>query len=529
MSIEEWLDLPDLIDKVQELLELGFFDEAQKLLDQYKEVFQSDWEIYFLYSRLFTEQNMPRRAIPFLLNGLRLDRENADCLLGLFYAHAMMDQVKKGGKFILKAQKHHPYNELVWSALIWYYTEINNPQKAVFCFEEAQKINQNNPETFRNAGLAYDHMGRFDEAQKCYLAALEINPAFDEARDLLADHFIFINKNSEAVKLYEEALKSSPKNIRLMSKLVFSLSQNEQFDKAAAAAKKTISLYPNSIVGYIDLAYVHLNTDRIEDAVIMAQKAISIAPIDTEGYRVMGIALSEKEDFENAEEYFAKAIELDPQNADVLRDYYQHLRSAGRYEEMIKIVNKVIELERPYCTEDYCFLADYYRGESQNLKAFHYLNRAYKTMPSEKELLPPMIGILFERGHIKYGLSVFAGFVEKSGGWNDSIMKPFTQNKILRDRFNQEGLRFLRFTGERTVEFRRYIFKYYLSRFAFMYYTIIVCALLFPAVVLFGLTGAVSVAAFYGISLGIMKLYKIRSHKKMLDTAEQAVLAKGIG
>ena len=527
MSIEEWLDLPDLIDKVQELLELGFFEDAQKLLDQYKNVYESDWEIYFLYSRLFAEQNMPRIAIPFLLDGLRIERDNVDCLLGLFYAHAMMDQVKKGGKFILKAQKHHPCNELVWSALIWYYTEINNPQKAILCFEEAVKISRDNPETFRNAGMAYNQLGRFEDARKCYLIALEINPAFDEARDLLADHFIFINEAQEAVKLYEEALKNSPKNIHLMSKLVFCFSQNDQLDKAAAAAKKTITLYPNSLIGYIDLAYVHLNTDRIEDAVAMAQKAINVAPIDTEGYRVMGIALSEKDDFEGAEEYFAKAITLDPENIEALRDYYHHLRNAGKYGEMINVVDKVIKLEHPYCTEDYCFLADYYRGKSQNLKAFHYLNRAYKSMPSEKELLPPMIGILFERGHIKYGLSAFARFVEKSGGWNDSVMKPFMQNKVLRDRFNQEGLRFLRFTGERPVEFRRYIFRHYLSRFAFMYYTIILCALLFPAAVLFGLHGAAGVGVFYGISLVIMKLYKIRRHKKIIDIAEQTILAKG--
>ncbi|MCL2688330.1 MAG: tetratricopeptide repeat protein [Chitinispirillia bacterium] len=527
MSIEEWLDLPDLIDKAQELLELGFFEEAQKLLDQYKDVYSNDWEIHFLYSRLFAEQNMPRAAIRFLLNGLRIERDNVDCLLGLFYAHAMMDQVKKGGKFLLKAQKHHPYNELVWSALIWYYTEINNPQKAIFCFEEAVKINQDNPETFRNAGIAYSQLGRFEDMQKCYQKTLDINPAFEEARDLLADHFIFINKADEAVKLYDEALKNSPKNIHLMSKLVFCFSQNNQLDKATAAAKKTISLYPNSLIGYIDLAYVHLNTERIEDAIIMAQKAINVAPIDTEGYRVMGIALSEKNDFEGAEKYFEKAITLDPENIEALRDYYHHLRNADKYEEMIAIVNKVIELEHPYCTEDYCFLADYYRGESQNLKAFHYLNRAYKSMPSEKELLPPMIGIMFERGHIKYGMSAFAEFVEKSGGWNDSIMRPFMQNKVLRDRFTQEGLRFLRFTGERHVEFRKYIFRHYLSRFAFIYYTVILCALMFPASVLFGLRGAAAVTLIYGASLGIIKLYKIRRHKKIIDAAEEALQAIG--
>ncbi|MDR0306479.1 MAG: tetratricopeptide repeat protein [Chitinispirillales bacterium] len=528
MSLEEWLDLPELVDKVQELLELGFLEDAKKLLDQYSQVFHNYWEVYFLYSRVFTEQNMPRKAVLFLLDGLRLDRTNADCLLGLFYAHAMMDQVKKGGKFLLKAQKHHPQNELILSALIWYYIEINQSQKAVLCFKQAQEINTNNPETFRNGGIAYDRLGRYEEAENCYKTALEINPGFDEARDLLAELFIFTNRTNEAIRLYEDALKDSPKNIRIMSKLVFCLSHNDQLDKAAAAAKMAITMYPNSPIGYIDLAYINLNTDRTDEAIEMAEKAISVAPIDAEGYRVMGIAFSDKKDFETAEDYFAKAITLDPQNSDTLRDYYQHLRNAGKYEQMVEIVKKVIEFERPYCIEDYCFLADYYRGEMQNTKAFHYLHRAYKSMPAEKDLIPPMIGILFERGHVKYGMSMFASFIEKSGGWNET-MNPFTYNKQLRDRFSQEGLRFLRFNGEKPVEFRRYIFKYYLSHYALMYYSVIACALTFPASVIFGWRGIISVAVVYAVSMTAFKLYRIWQRKKALVLAEQAAatLAKG--
>ena len=35
-------------------------------------------------------------------------------------------------------------------------------------------------------------------------------------------------------------------------------------------------------------------------------------------------------------------------------------------------VNNVIKLEQPYCTEDYWFLADYYREKEQISKSFHF-------------------------------------------------------------------------------------------------------------------------------------------------------------
>jgi tetratricopeptide (TPR) repeat protein len=524
MILEEWPDLPDLLDKAQELLDLGLFDDAKDLLDTHKESFQAYWEYYFLYARIYTEQNMPRKAVPYLLSGLRLDRENVDCLLGLFYAYAMMNRMKRGGRFLLEAERLQPENELVLSALIWYYTEISRPAEAVACFERAQKVCSNNPETYRNAGVAFDRLGRFEEAEACYKAALIISPGFEEARDLYADHLIFTGKTGDAVRLYEDALRESPKNIRHMSKLIYCLSQTGQFDKAEALARHSVSLYPNSPLGYIDLAYVHLNTGDIDAAAANADMAISIAPIDAEGYRVKAIACSERGEHEAAEMFFEKTISLDPDNADALRDYYRHLRLAGKYRRMTDTVNKVIKLEYPYCTEDYWFMADYYREKKQNLKAFRYLRLAYDSMPAEKELLPPMIEILLEQGHTKYSLPIFANYVQRSG-WTEA-MSGFMLNRQFRDRATQEGMRFLRFTGQRPMEFRTYLFNHYLYRFGLMYYTIIAAACLFPASLLFGWRGAGSVAAVYAASLIAIKIIRLARFKKAMEKAAHPNLSQ---
>jgi len=503
---EEWSDLPELLENVQELLELGLIEEARDMLDKYRTVFQDYWEYHYLYSRVYAEQNMPREAVSCLITGLRLERDSVDCLLGLFYAFAMMNMVRRGGRFLLEAHRLYPDNEPVYSALIWYYTEINEPETAVACFERAKALNSNNPDTYRNGGLAFDRLGRVEEAAACYKAALQISPSFEEARDLYADHLIFTGKTDKAVELFEEALRDSPKNVRYISKLIYCLSQRGDFDRAEALAKHSIKLYPNSPTGYIDLAYINLNTGRIDDAAENADKAISVAPIDAEGYRVLAIASSERGDHEGAETLFEKAIALDPGNADAMRDYYQHLRIAGKHKRMIDTVNKVISIEYPHCTEDYWFLADFYRERRQNANAFRCLRLAYTTMPTEKELLPPMIEILIEQGHTKYSLPIFADYVHRCG-WTET-MNRFTQNKHFRDSFTQEGIRFLRFTGQRPAAFREYIFKHYLFRYGLMYYTAISAALAIPAGVLLGWAGVGGVAAVYAASLGAVKVVR---------------------
>ncbi len=492
--MDEWLELQDLVERIQELLELGLYEEALALLDNYASFYQDEWEIYFLYSRVYLEQDEPRKAIPHLQKSLKIDNRNVDVLLGLFYAYTQLNAFKKAGKYLVRAEKYNPDTEAVLCAMIWYNTETNLFDKAIRYFEKALRTGTDNPETFRNGGIAYERTGDFESAERCFQTALQLNPQFDEVRDLLADHYIFLGETQKSVALYQQYLKDSPKNIRTLSRLVFCLSQNDQMDDALALTQETIRLYPNSPVGYVDLAYVHLNSGNTDLALATADKALDVSPIDAEALRVKAIAYSEKGSHKQAQKAFEAALSVEPRNSEILRDYYHHLRHTGSFTKMEKCVQTVIKLERPYCIEDYWFLADYYREKGENLKAFAFLHRAYESMPGEKELIPPMVDIMLDRGHVSYSTPFLMRYVEKSG-WND-IMTRFARHKRLKRKLAQEGVRFLRFYGQRSSEFRTYVFFVYCEKFI-----VLSLLLLFPFLVVFlffltGLPGAAAVSLF---------------------------------
>jgi len=461
--MDEWLELSELVDRAQELIDMGLYKDATTLLDSFSALYPQDWEIHFLYSRIYLEQNQPEKAIPYLHKSLRIDKHNPDVLLSMFYAYSQMDQFKKASKFLLRAEKFHGDNEAVQSALIWYYTEINDFDGAIAAFEKALTMGTDNPETFRNGGIAYERTGQFENAETCFKTALQLNSQFDDVRDLLADHYAAMDEMQKCIDLYKDYLKESPNNIRTMSRLVFCLSQNNQVEEAIQCAESVIKLYPNSPVGYVDLAYVHLNNEALDKAIATADKALDVSPIDAEAYRVKGIALSEKENFDESESAFAKALSLEPENTEIMRDYYHFLRTVKKFNAMEKMVFAVIKLERPYCIEDYWFLADYYRENNQRLKAFHFLHKAYEGMPGEKELIPPMIEIMLDAGHVNYTLPFLLHYLEKSG-WNE-VMNQFARHKRLQNKGTQEFLRFLRFAGEDSSDFRSFLFVMYLKKF----------------------------------------------------------------
>ena len=464
--MDELPELPELVDKIQEFLDMGLFDEALKLLDSSGVFYQNEWEIFFLYSRVYLEQNDPSAAIGYLHKSLKIDAANIDSLLGLFYAYSQLGRLKKSAKYLFKAEKYHPDSEPVLSGLIWYFTEINELGTALGYFEKAQKIGIESPETFRNAGIAFERKGNYNEAEKCFSAALRLNPRFDDVRDLLADHYILIDQIDKAISLYQEHLKTSPNNIRTLSRLIFCLSQNDQNDEAIALAQETIRLYPNSPVGYVDCAYVYLNMGKMDETLNFANKALDVNPLDAEALRVKGIAYSEKNENDEACKNFEEAQRLDPENPEIMRDFYHHCKHMGDFDKMEKMVNRVIKQEYPYCIEDFWFLADYYRESGDNLKAFHFLHKAYTSMPAEKELIPPMLNILIDSGHVLFSVPFMKHYIEKSG-WNET-MNQFARHRRFQGKWSAEGLRFLRFYGQNAADYRRYIFIRYFERFSFV-------------------------------------------------------------
>ena len=339
-----------------------------------------------------------------------------------------------------------------------------------------------NPETFRNAGIAYDRAGDYDNAAECFRTALDLHPAFDEVRELLSDLYIATDRADKAVELYRQALTESPQNIRYLSRLAYCLSQNGEHLKAVEIAEKSITLYPNSPIGHIDLAYARLNTGELDKALASAEKALDIAPLDAESFRLKAIVMSDLGRNLEAEQAFTTAISLDGDNIEILRDYYNHLRQVGDDAKMENIVFKVIERGDPSCVEDYWFLADYYREKEEYLQAVHYLRMAYKIRPGEQDLLSLAADILLATGHPGMAVRFLTRYSARAG-WNE-FMARVARHPALRTAMLQEGMRFLRFYRGKPAEFRVYLFAYAFRRSVLLSLNAVIIVSSFPLLVL---------------------------------------------
>ncbi len=486
--MDEWLDYTEFSDRVEELIELGLHEEAEELLERYRDQYSCYWEYWFFSAQIDSEHEEYERAVEELEKALEIDPGNAVCKQNLFSVLRLMEREEEALEYIQKALEEHPKEDFLINSLLQYYIDNAEYKKALLLFRSKAGLLKDNPEGLKYAGAAYYYLGQYEEALKFLKRAYKRDSESSEIRDMLADVLLALGYEDDAVNLYYEFLKRSPKNVYIMSKLISIFTSIRRYQEAKSEAEKLKEYFPRSAVGYVNLAYVYLNSGDPDNALLEANTALNIDSGSIEGLRAKAGAYLEKGYSEPAYQCLLEASGIDPDNVDVLRDMYYYYRTIGNTREMFDCVNRVIELEDPYCLEEYIFLADYYKESGKSLKAFRYLHKAYRLMPREKELLASMADLLISRSHHLYAGSLLYHYIE-SRGWDSTIFSLYRGSR-LKSRNLRESIRFLRFCGEKNLSYRRFIFKYYSG-----FFSIFGLFLLGTAASLFLIINKMSVAA----------------------------------
>jgi Flp pilus assembly protein TadD len=91
--------------------------------------------------------------------------------------------------------------------------QSGNPEQALVCFQNAQKIVPSNPTLYLHAGAALHDLGRYEEAITSYQHAIAIAPGMGEAHNNLGNSLMALGRFAEAADSFlraAEILASSP-------------------------------------------------------------------------------------------------------------------------------------------------------------------------------------------------------------------------------------------------------------------------------------------------------------------------------
>ncbi|RMF65528.1 MAG: tetratricopeptide repeat protein, partial [Calditrichaeota bacterium] len=315
-------------------------------------------------------------------------------------------------------------------------------QAKTVLLKEINEVNPKNEDAWYLLGYIYARQGQYDKMKEAFNKALELKPKFhkkgikingDTGPQFHAKHgtdlimrAVWTQAFNGAVKRFNDALNAPDEETK-----------NKMFEEAAKGFQNAITIEPDSVMAYRNMAAALMNIGKYEESIAPLKAAMEHNPKDpeirtllaqlymvtekdslafplleqlwNEGHRSSEVAdfLSriylKKGQTEDAKRIYEEALKADPNNFSFRYNYGTILLQADAYDEAIEQLSKAYELDSSSADINYNLGAAYLnRGvkkrealpeDSQDKsyvedfkKALPYLERSIKMNPDDQQV-----------------------------------------------------------------------------------------------------------------------------------------------
>jgi len=214
------------------------------------------------------------------------------------------------------------------------------PQKAVSRQQEARR----NVE----AGNELMKRGQYDEAERSFRLALEVDPASLEAVAGLGRVAVQRGQYSEAVPLLERATRVSSQIVSAFQALGDAYAATGDVERAAGAYRQAVALSPEDLESRLSLAHSLIEIGEYGEAETICARSMRMARDDPAGlsrvHQELGDLYCRQGMSPAAMSAYYKAAELNPKDAAITRGLADCAIRAGLYAEAAAAYTKLLQL-----------------------------------------------------------------------------------------------------------------------------------------------------------------------------------------
>ncbi|MEW6265581.1 MAG: tetratricopeptide repeat protein [Thermodesulfobacteriota bacterium] len=155
-----------------------------------------------------------------------------------------------------------------------------------------------NAEVYYNMGYIKTAQGKYEEAILAFRRATQINNAFAQAYQKMAEAYSKLGRAQEAQQCFEQAAEL--------------FMEKHMEEKAEAAYMQAMKINPNTLNVYNSLGILYRRQGRYQDAIKMYRKALRVSPFDEHiQYNLARVYMAAK-DFGHAAETLRSALRISP-------------------------------------------------------------------------------------------------------------------------------------------------------------------------------------------------------------------------
>ncbi|CAH0345537.1 tetratricopeptide repeat protein [Bacillus sp. CECT 9360] len=377
----------DMLELAEEMLQLGFIDEAKNLYQQLLRLYPGVGELILSLAEILIDNDQEDEAF-LLLEQIGQDDEvypSALLLEADLYQMQGMDEVSE--QKLLKASTLLPKEPLIDFALGELYYQQGRDNDAITHYlkvlateTEIAGVNLN-----QRVAEALSGSGRFEEAlayfQKAIDEKLEINTLFE------------YGFTAYQAGLYETAV--------------------DKFKEL-----KELDREYNSLYLYLAKAYEHL--EDLESSLSTVKEGIRVDEFNKELYFYGGKVALKKDEPRAAEELFREALAIDPGYLEAALTLLKLLMQEERFEDVLDCIEEVKKYGEEDPQFDWISAVGYQKLEQYD-KALNYYHKAYNSFKNNEEFLEDYGFFLMEEGDRPKAREIFNKLVLKNPS-NDEYM-----------------------------------------------------------------------------------------------------------
>ena len=266
--------------------------------------------------------------------------------------------------------------------------------KAEAAYLRAQSLKIKDARAIYGLGNLYSDQQRWEEAERAYRTAIEIEPTAPESHIalsfVLTQPIIGTNlavRYTEAEKLARRAIEIDPKNALAYDQLGVALELGGIIGQETQNAyRKAIQLEPNFALAYAHLGRLLRKTGMANESAAAYRSAIQYAT-DVSTMVLVADVMQSQQKYIESEQLLRRALKEDERNPTALFLLGRALTTRGSFEEAEKILKKSAEVS-PNSFVSYALLGSMSMRRQKYDDAEKYLMKAVRVVsPNEKKRL----------------------------------------------------------------------------------------------------------------------------------------------
>src|ERR1700744_3128974 len=192
--------------------------------------------------------------------------------------------------------------------------------------------------------VALHQAGKLAEAAKLYEQILAQMPGQFDAAHLLGVIALQEGRYPDAQRLILSALEINPKHSHALSNLAAAYMRNNQLSEALVYAQRACESEPDSLDGLINLGSILRQLGRAAEALAPLRQAYNLSPNATVVSNLLGACLLEGGDAQGAARLFEAATRSSPQDGDSWANFAAALSAMSEHERALECAAKAVAL-----------------------------------------------------------------------------------------------------------------------------------------------------------------------------------------